>query len=230
MIRKALPFAAVAVLLLLFVVFVGPGRGLLPNAGPARQTHAAGAATGHGSEGTTVSTIGLAPSPVVAPPATAARVVVAVTPAAEAQRGYVIEATAVGADGRPLSDATMRFYELVDLFGLREMEIGEGVADGRGVVRVTYLPARTGSHDLVVRSGPVGKVTAGEGRTSFDASVSAPQTRVVRSPLAEFSDRVPYAAGLIVLSVWGLIAFALFATARGVIGGARRTTRKGEPA
>lgn len=230
MTRKLIPFAA-AIALLLF--FIGPGRGFLPTALPGRPAvSAAPQVADHAHDATTgnASTIGLAPSPVTSPASTAARVNVAVTAAPEAARGYVIAATALGPDGRPLADAPLRFYELVDLFGTREMQIGSGTSDGRGVVTLTYLPAQPGTHDLVVRTSAVGKVTAGEGRTSFDASVSAPQSKVERPLLAIFSDRVPYAAGLIVLSVWSLIAFALFATARGVIRGARRTTRKGEPA
>lgn len=231
MIRKLIPFAAAAVLLLFFIV--GPGRSFIPLGAPARSAAPTGAAAAadHSHEAGTAPTTGLAPSPVVNPPATAARISVAVRAADPAARGYVIEATVVGPDGKPLSDTNVKFFELVDLFGQREMSIGTGVTDGRGLAAVTFLPAAAGTQDVVVRSSVSGKVTAGEGRRSFDATVTAAQARVGERPLlAQFSDKVPYAAGFIVLSVWALIAFALLATARGVISGARRTTRKGEPA
>ncbi len=229
MIRKVVPFAAAAIVLV--ALLVGSGRALLPVGTPARTaTPASEAATAHEHETTSSSSIGLAPSPVVNPPATAARIGIEVRQADPATRGYVIEATVLGSDGKPLSDANVKFYELVDLFGTREMAIGSAVTDGRGTAAVTFLPAVAGTQDIVARSSVTGKVTAGEGRKSFDATVAAAQPRQQRPLLAEFSDRVPYGAGLIVLSVWALIAFALLATARGVIGGARGKTRKGEPA
>ena len=92
-----------------------------------------------------------------------------------------------------------------------------------------YLPAAIGVHGIVVRFGGTDKLQAAIGRTSFDATVAAPTYRVEPMPLSGFAGAVPYAVGVVVLAVWGLIAFALFGTARGVkIGG--RATRKGDTA
>ena len=228
MIRKLIPFAAAGVMLL---VFLGPARSLLPG-----QLRTSGSLVandqpaGHEHDTTTTSSVGLAPAPVVNPPATAARVAIQTQPAEKSERGYVLEATVRAPSGDALADAPVKFYELVDLFGTREMYIGSSVTDGRGAASITYLPAQSGTHRFVVRTSPVGKVSAGEARVSFEASAAAQPAQAPRSPLAIFSDKVPYAVGLLVLAVWGLIAFALVATARGVIGGARQTSRKGEPA
>ena len=228
MIRRAVPFVAAAAALALLI---GPGQQLLP-AGLRLQSNGSLVASqppaAHvESRG---SGIGLAPAPVVNPPATAARLSIAVSALEQAERGYSLQAKVLAPDGRALADAPVRFYELVDLFGAREMHIGNGTTDGRGVTTLGYLPARTGPHHIVVRTTTQGKVTAGEGRTTFDATVAASEPRFERSALAAFSDRVPYAVGVLVLAVWGLIALALFGTARGVIGGARGTSRKGDTA
>lgn len=228
MIRRAAPYLAAAAA---FAILVGPGQQLLPS-GLRLQSNGSLLAiqppTTHvESRG---SGVGLAPAPVLDPPATAARLSVAVAALEQAERGYSLEVKVLTPEGRALADAPVRFYELVELFGAREMHIGNGTTDGRGVTTLGYLPARTGPHHIVVRSTAQGKVTAGEGRTTFEATVAASEPRFERSALAEFSDRVPYAVGLLVLAVWGLIALALLGTARGVIGGARETSRKGDTA
>lgn len=222
MMKKLLPIlASVAVAL----VLLGPARQYLPGA---LRLQSGGALVtsdepivDHGH----ATGIGLAPAPVVNPPATAARLTVAAQPLPKAEQGYALAVTVVTPDGKPLADASVKFFELVDLFGQREMTLGAGTTDGRGAASYAYLPAHTGVHRIVVRSASQGRVTAGEGRMTFDASVATEQPRVEQSPFAVFSDRLPYAAGLLVLAVWGLIAFALIGTARGVIGGARGQER-----
>ncbi len=226
MIKKLVPLlAAVAIVTLA----LGPGRQFLP--APLR-LQSGGTLTAsddmsdidHGK----ATGIGIAPDPVTNPRATAARLTVAVQPLEKAERGYSLSTTVLGPDGKPIADARVKFYALVDLFGQREMLIAATTTDGRGVASYAYLPAQLGPQAIVVRYAGQGKVTAGEGRMTFDATVAAPELAQERKPLISFTDRVPYAAGLIVLAVWALIAFALLGTARGVIAGARSTRGKEE--
>lgn len=145
---------------------------------------------------------------------------------ANAERGYVIDAR-LSAEGKAIGDATIRFYELVDFVGQREMFLGSTTTDSQGVASFAYLPALTGTHRILARfSGCCEHIASAEGRLALEATVAKPAFRSERQPLAEFSDRVPYAVGLVVLAVWALIGFAFLATARGVIGGAR--TRSGK--
>lgn len=146
------------------------------------------------------------------------------------EQGYVLEARLVTADGRPVNEATVRFYEMVDFFGRREMLLGSAVTDGQGRVSFSYLPARIGSHEIVVKFSGRDHFGATTGRTTLLAEVAAEPYVVEPAPLAAFTGKVPFAAGSIVLGVWTLIAFALISTARGVIGGARTTIRKGDTA
>lgn len=146
---------------------------------------------------------------------------------ARVEQGYVIEARLQTADGKAIGDASIRFYELVEFVGQREMLLGNATTDGQGIASLSYLPALAGTHRIVVRFGGCCEhIAAAEGQLALEATVARPAFRTERQPLAEFSDRVPYAVGVIVLAVWGLIGFAFLATARGVIGGAR--TRSGK--
>lgn len=154
-------------------------------------------------------------------------IVVSAHASARAEQGYVIDARLQTTDGKAIGDATVRFYELVDFVGQREMALGSTTTDSQGVASIAYLPALAGTRQIVARfAGCCEHIAAAEGRVALEATVAKPAFRTDRQPLAEFSDRVPYAVGVVVLAVWGLIGFALLATARGVIGGARGTSRK----
>jgi len=141
--------------------------------------------------------------------------------APKAEQGYLVEVKMRTSEGRPLNDATVAFYEKVELFGAREMLIGTARTDGQGFGEILYLPARTGSHEIVVRFSGREHVLPLELRHVFDATVAAVPYEVATPPLAAFSARVPYGVGLVVLSVWALIAFAFFGTLIRIRRGAR---------
>lgn len=223
--RKLLPLlAGLAVVALL----IGPGRQLLP--GGLRLQAGGSLVSGndipmdHG----TITGIGIAPAAVTNPAASAARLGLAAQPLEKTERGYALSTTLTGPDGNAIADATVRFYALVDLFGQREMIIGSSVTDGRGVATLDYLPAQTGTQQIVSRFSGQGKVTAGEGRMQFEATVAAPRPVAEGNPFHSFADRVPYGAALLVFAVWALIGFALIATVRGVIGAAHPSRGKEE--
>ena len=225
--RKLLSFVG---LVFATALLVGPMRGLLPgamllNGSGGGAPAAAPTAAAHASHASAPTTAPSAPA-AVAP--TSASIAVSAVPLAKAVDGYALGAMVRTKDGAPAGAATVRFYEIVDLFGQREMYIGTATTDGTGNASLAYLPARIGAHQIVARTVAGGKVDAAVGRSTFESSVAAPAYAAPRRPLASFSDRVPYVVGLVVLAVWSLIAFALLATARGVIGGARSSIGKGK--
>ncbi len=141
--------------------------------------------------------------------------------AAKVEQGYVLAVRVRSADGKPVNEAGIRFYETVDLFGAREMFIGTATTDGQGDGALPYLPAQPGSHPIIARFAGRDQVAAAEGRTTFEATVAAAAYRMEAVPLAAFSNVVTAVVGAIVLTVWALIAFAFISTARGVRRGAR---------
>lgn len=156
---------------------------------------------------------------------------VGVSHAEKLEKGYVLSVKLRGSDGKPLNTATVRFYETVEIFGPREMLIATATTDGQGSASVPYLPARLGTHEIIVRFPGRDHITATVAKHSFEATVAAAPYRQPVPPLASFSAKVPYGVGVVVLAVWGLIAFALFGTVRGVLQGGRdRAIRKGDTA
>ena len=146
---------------------------------------------------------------------------VTVAPAEKAEQGYTLSVRLRTADGKPVNETTVRFYQVVDLFGEREMYITAVLTDGQGSASTTYLPAATGRLDLVARSSGRDHFLDTEERFTFEASVAAAPYRLAPVPLAPFTDRLPYGVGAVVLSVWALIAFALVGTALGIRRGRR---------
>lgn len=230
MIKKAVPFGAALVATLAFIAF---GSGWLP--GSLRLQAPSGSLTGaaplssadaHAQSGATR----VAAPEAIVPPADGSRVTLATVPAAKPEQGYTISVKITSPAGKPVNDAMIRFYDVVDLFGQREALIGSAVTDGQGLTAITYLPATTGAHQIVARFAGQGSLTPSLGVVDLEATVAAPPYKVDEPRLATFSRYVPYVAGVLVLAVWGLIALSLFGTARGVVANANASNRKGDTA
>jgi hypothetical protein len=223
--KLVLPFVG-AILATLAFIFVGGGAGGLrlqvPNGGGVGAAPAATAdAHAHASAPAMVA---------IVPPPGGSRLDLTTARAAKPELGYQIAVKVTSPAGKPVNDATVRFYDVVDLLGQREELIGSAVTDGQGLTAIIYLPAMTGTHQIVARFAGQGTLEPSLGVSTLEASVAAPKYKIEESAFASFSRYVPYAAGLIVLAVWGLIAFSLFGTARGVVARAHEAHRKGETA
>ena len=155
-----------------------------------------------------------------------ARVTLSATPAAKVEQGYLVSAVCRLVDGKAIGNATVRFYDIVELFGEREMYIGSATTDASGTATLLYLPAQTGTRRIVARFSGGEHVGSVESRMTLEATVAAPAYHAEAPGLALFSTRVPYAVGVVVLAVWALIAYAFLSTARGIKSGAR--IRKGD--
>lgn len=152
------------------------------------------------------------------------------TASAKLDQGYVLSVRIHTTDAMPVNETAVRFYQVVDFFGQREMYLGSAVTDGQGNAALPYLPAELGPHQILVRSTARDHFSAAEGRTTFEATVAAPAYQAETVPLADFSKIVTAVVGAIVLTVWALIAFAFISTARGVRRGARDLGPKGNHA
>ncbi len=162
------------------------------------------------------------PTPPLGGAAARAAATVSVAASARVEQGYVLEARLLTKDAKPMNEVAVRFYDVVELLGTREMLIGAATTDGQGQASVKYLPAELGRHEIVARAAPSLQATPMEARTIFEAgTAAAPAYAPEQLPLASFSDAAPYAAGAVVLAVWALFAVALLGTARRIAAGAR---------
>ena len=173
-----------------------------------------------------VATLLLATVSLAAPQKAAIQLTVAA--AAKADEGYVLAVRVRTDDAKPVNEATIRYYEIVDLIGSREMLIGTVTTDGQGQGALVYLPAQLGSHQIVARFAGRDQIAPAEARMWFEAVVAAPAYEPGVVPLSGFTRVVAIVVDAIVLFVWALIAFAFTSTARGVRRGARDLGPKGD--
>jgi hypothetical protein len=228
-IKKAVPFVGALIAVLVFIVFWAPGivGGVRPTATSTAAQNDVAAAGAHVHPATATD----APAPIaLVPPADGSRLALTTAPAEKIEQGYVVSVRVTSPAGKPVGEATIRFYDIVDLFGQREELIGTGLTDGQGQTAITYLPATTGAHEIVARFSGQGSLGASLGVTELDASVAAPTYTIDQNALASFSRYVPFGAGFAVLAVWALIAFSLIGTVRGIAVRANDNIRKGDPA
>lgn len=144
-----------------------------------------------------------------------------VQPDSRGDRGYVLQARVATNDGKPVANAVVRFYDVVQLLGSREMLIGAKATDGQGTVSLSYLPAQGGTHQIVARPAN-SQLAATTGNASFDASVVAPSTYArERLPLDRFSVNLPVAGETVLLLVWGVFAFVVIGSLIRIPRGAR---------
>jgi hypothetical protein len=230
MIRGALPFAAA---LLATLAFIAVGTGWLPSSLRLQSPNgsfggASGAATADPKAHDGATTVAV-PQPLIPPP-DGSRVTLTTARAAREELGYTLSVKITSPAGTVVNEATIRFYDIVELFGQREELIGSAVTDGQGQAAILYLPSTTGTHKIVARFAGQGTLVPSLGVTDLEAAVAAPAYKVDPPPLAIFTKYVPYAAGVLVLAVWGLIALSLFGTARGVVARANEKHQKGDTA
>lgn len=145
------------------------------------------------------------------PAAAAAKTVTSVTVTPDTRdRGYVLDARVVSkADGKPVANALVRFYDTVQLLGTREMLVGSATTDGQGTVTIYYKPPQAGTHRIIARPAS-GQLAATDGVATFEATTVAPSAYTRdRLPLDPFSVNLPIAGETLLLVVWGLFAFVL---------------------
>ncbi len=120
------------------------------------------------------------------------------------------------ADGKPLGNETVSFFESVNFAGAnREAALGSAVTDSTGVAAIAYQPAQTGSHTLVARFA--GDATAGQAVTTSAVKVTnvVPLFPEAPLPLGFVRHWLGFAVLAVVVAVW---VFLLGLLARTVVG------------
>ncbi len=223
--------ALLTVLVLTLASRTDPGMRLVENLlGSRASLYLGGQTVPH--DATTHTAVGEQPAdvaqlPVPPPAGAAARLAAAVSVAASAhaEQGYAVETRLLTKDAKPMNGITVRYYDVVELLGPREMLIGSAVTDGQGRASFTYLPQEAGRHEVIVRSAALDQYVATEGRATFQADVVAPASYSRELlPLSSFTGQLPWVAGGVLLAVWALFAVALLGTGRRILVGARIAT------
>ena len=167
---------------------------------------------------------GLGASPVIAQSQANAvdKAQLSISDPARAAKGHLtLRATLTSAEGKPLGDRAVNFYQRVMLFGERDALIGTGTTDSTGYVAIDYQPVEDGSQMILARF--LGDPSAGPAEASNTIQVrdSVPVYAPPPLPLASVRQWLPLGLATLVLATWAVL---IGVTARAVLGikGARR--------
>ncbi len=127
----------------------------------------------------------------------------------------LIVANLTAADGTPIGNETITFFESVNFAGAdRDALLGTAVTDSTGVAAIFYQPAQIGKHTLVAQFA--GNTSAAKADTTSAIQVTdvAPLYPAVTVPLASVRHWLSISVLLIVVAVWvflvGLVLRVVF--------------------
>lgn len=134
----------------------------------------------------------------------------------------VLVATLKRADGYPLSERQVSFFESVDLFGPARITLGSATTSALGIAPFLYETRQPGEHKFTVLYG-------GDETAEFvmkdvtldlqDLPVLAPLEKPVGMETINYWAMI--AVGVVVLVVWSLLAGVFLGTIRGITRGSK---------
>lgn len=132
-----------------------------------------------------------------------------------------LNATLLTADGKPVSERSVDFFEEVAFMGLREMHLGSATTDSTGAAALSYQPARDGRRTINVRFFGDEKYAPSDASSWIEISEVVAPFHLEPLPFAALREWLPLGVGALVLGTWAVLLGAFVATVLG-IKGARR--------
>jgi hypothetical protein len=116
-----------------------------------------------------------------------------------------LSATLSRADGTPLPDQEVSFYQQVDLFGPRDALLGSAATDSGGVAVLLYQAATRGRQTIKATFGGSSGVGKAEASTAIDVRDVVDPYEPDAEPLASLRQWLPVALTSVVVAVWALV-------------------------
>jgi hypothetical protein len=137
----------------------------------------------------------------------------------------ILRANLATADGKPLTDRPVRFYQQVEFFGQREAYLGSTKTDSTGLATLFYQPVQTGPQTIVAHVPG----DAGYGSVASSVTVqvrdAAPAFHAEPLPLARVRQWLPLALLGVVLATWAVLLAVFLRAVLGIRRTARRPSR-----
>lgn len=151
--------------------------------------------------------------------AATAQAVLTPLPPAEQEPGKPLAVAARltdGSSGRPVGNATVQFYVMTDVFGLRPMSIGEAVTDTTGRAAISYKPSWEGETSVIAKFAGNSQYTAAEAKYAFTALGPVPVHQNAKFGLEPIRAWAPLVVGGLVLTVWAILIAVVVQTVVGL--------------
>lgn len=170
-------------------------------------------------------TFGLMVTPVMA--ATQANSAMTLTQTVETDRqgneSIVLNAKLTRADGYPLSERNVSFFETVNLFGTARISLGSAVTSAVGIASLTYDTRQPGEHQFTAVYGGDDITTSSIVNATFDLE-NLPAMPPLYPPtgMESITRWTLPVVGLVVLAVWSLLLGVVVYVVRGIRKGTRQ--------
>jgi hypothetical protein len=116
------------------------------------------------------------------------------------------------ADGQPVSNQAVLFYQVVEFFGPRDADLGTATTDSTGTAVVVFQPAQPGSQ--TIKAYVVGSADYQAALTELTVTVATvvPPFESAPPPLALLRPWVPIGLGGLMLATWVTLLAVLVIT------------------
>ena len=139
----------------------------------------------------------------------------------------ILTATLTSADGKPITNQPITFYESVTFLGQpREALLGTATTDSTGVAGILYQPAQKGSNLILVRFAGSTAYQASQAQTNLDVDEVVSPFAVETVPLAAVGTGLTVAFAVLVVGAWAILLGVFLRTITGI----RATARTAESA
>lgn len=129
----------------------------------------------------------------------------------------LIIATLTAADGNPLGNETVNFFEGMNFAGAnREAALGTAVTDSTGVAAIAYQPAQVGKHTLIARFAGGANAAKADVTSTFQVSEVVPPFPPAAVPLKFVRRWLSVAVVTAVVAVWLFLFGVLLRTVLGI--------------
>lgn len=130
---------------------------------------------------------------------------------------FTLAATLTAADGKPVTDRPISFYEQVNfLGGEKEAYLGKGSTDSTGLTGIVYQPANKGADVIIARFGGDDTYASVQASTTLDVVQVTPPIATEPVPLATVGSWLNVTVAILVVAVWGILVGVLVRTTRGI--------------
>ncbi len=129
----------------------------------------------------------------------------------------LIVATVTAADGTPLGNATVDFFEKVHFAGAdRQAALGTAVTESTGVAAIPYQAAQVGKHTLTARFGGDASAASADVTSTIQVSEVVPSFTAAPVPLAFVRHWLSVGVVSVVVAVWLFLFGVLIRTVVGI--------------
>jgi hypothetical protein len=128
---------------------------------------------------------------------------------AKAAGQYLLTATLTSADGKPLGNREVQYFETASLFGNRDAFVGVALTDTSGTAVLLYQPAATGGQQLKAQFAGDSQGAGSQAAFTLNVSSAVAPFQPAPLPLGGVASVLTVGVCTVAVTVWGVLLWVL---------------------